>query len=97
MRAVQITRFGGPEVLDLVDLPDPTPGEGRQLVDGSTAGVNYAALRRVARFIGGLGRLRSPHRPAVPWTAHGSSEDAGSVGGFGLEQDAPCREIAAFP
>ena len=26
MRAVQITRFGGPEVLDIVDLPDPVPG-----------------------------------------------------------------------
>jgi hypothetical protein len=23
--AVQITRFGGPEVLDVVDLPDPVP------------------------------------------------------------------------
>jgi NADPH2:quinone reductase len=42
MRAVQITRFGGPEVLDVVDLPDPTPGEGQQLFDVSTAGVNYA-------------------------------------------------------
>jgi NADPH2:quinone reductase len=26
MRAVQITRFGGPDVLDIVDLPDPVPG-----------------------------------------------------------------------
>jgi hypothetical protein len=26
MRAVPITRFGGPEVLDVVDLPDPVPG-----------------------------------------------------------------------
>ena len=42
MRAVQITRFGGPEVLDVVELPDPTPGEGQQLFDVSTAGVNYA-------------------------------------------------------
>jgi NADPH:quinone reductase-like Zn-dependent oxidoreductase len=42
MRAVQITRFGGPEVLDVVDLPDPAPGEGQQLFDVSTAGVNYA-------------------------------------------------------
>ena len=25
MRAVQITRFGGPEVLDVVDLPTPSP------------------------------------------------------------------------
>jgi NADPH2:quinone reductase len=42
MRAVQITRFGGPEVLDVVDLPDPTPGEGQQLFDVSTGGVNCA-------------------------------------------------------
>jgi hypothetical protein len=28
MRAVQITRFGGPEVLDIVDVPEPVPGEG---------------------------------------------------------------------
>jgi NADPH2:quinone reductase len=42
MRAVQITRFGGPEVLDVVDLPDPVPGEGQQLYAVSTAGVNFA-------------------------------------------------------
>jgi hypothetical protein len=42
MRAVQITRFGGPEVLDVVDLPDPTPGDGRQLYEVSAAGVNFA-------------------------------------------------------
>ena len=42
MRAVQITRFGGPEVLDVVDLPAPVPGEGQQLHDVSPAGVDYA-------------------------------------------------------
>jgi hypothetical protein len=42
MRAVQITRFGGPEVLDVVELPDPEPGPGQQLYDVSTAGVNFA-------------------------------------------------------
>jgi hypothetical protein len=42
MRAVQITRFGGPEVLDVVDLPDPTPGKGEQLFDISSSGVNFA-------------------------------------------------------
>jgi NADPH2:quinone reductase len=31
MRAVQITRFGGHEVLDIVDVPEPTPGPGQQL------------------------------------------------------------------
>jgi len=42
MRAVQITRFGGPEVLDIVDLPEPVPGESQQLYDVSAAGVNFA-------------------------------------------------------
>ena len=42
MRAVQITRFSGPEVLDVVDLPDPTPGEGEQLYEVSAAGINFA-------------------------------------------------------
>jgi NADPH:quinone reductase-like Zn-dependent oxidoreductase len=42
MRAVQITRFGAPEVLDVVDLPDPVPGEGQQVYAVSSAGVNLA-------------------------------------------------------
>ena len=42
MRAVQLTRFGGPEVLDIVDLPDPEPGPGQKLYDVSTAGINFA-------------------------------------------------------
>ena len=42
MRAVQITRFGGPEVLDIVDVPEPSPGPGQQLYDVSTAGLNFA-------------------------------------------------------
>jgi NADPH:quinone reductase-like Zn-dependent oxidoreductase len=42
MRAVQITRFGGPEVMDIVELRDPVPGEGQQLYEVSSAGVNFA-------------------------------------------------------
>ena len=42
MRAVRITRFGGPEVMDVVDLPDPVPGDGEQLFDISSSGVNFA-------------------------------------------------------
>jgi NADPH:quinone reductase-like Zn-dependent oxidoreductase len=42
MRAVQITRFGGPEVLDIVDIPEPEAGDGQKLYEVSTAGVNYA-------------------------------------------------------
>jgi NADPH:quinone reductase-like Zn-dependent oxidoreductase len=42
MRAVQITRFGGPEVLEVVDVPEPQASEGQTLYDVSTAGINYA-------------------------------------------------------
>ena len=42
MRAVQITRFGDPEVLDVVELPDPVPGDGEQLYEVSSASINYA-------------------------------------------------------
>jgi NADPH:quinone reductase-like Zn-dependent oxidoreductase len=37
---VQITRSGGPGVLDVVDLPDPVPGDGEQLYEVSAAGTN---------------------------------------------------------
>jgi NADPH:quinone reductase-like Zn-dependent oxidoreductase len=39
---VQITRFGGPEVLEIVDVPRPHRGRGRKLYEVSTTGVNYA-------------------------------------------------------
>lgn len=42
MRAIQITEFGGPEVLTLTELPDPEPGPGEILVDVTRSGVNFA-------------------------------------------------------
>ena len=42
MKAIQIDQFGGPEVMKLVELPDPEPGEGEVLVEISRAGVNFA-------------------------------------------------------
>ena len=42
MRAVQITEFGGPEVLRTTEVPDPEAGPGTVLIDVRTAGVNYA-------------------------------------------------------
>src|SRR3954470_11597761 len=47
MRAVQITRFGGPEVLNVVDVPEPEAGPGQQLYDVSTAGVNFADTHQI--------------------------------------------------
>jgi NADPH:quinone reductase len=42
MRAVQIDEFGGPEVLQVVDVPKPEPGDGEVLIEVSRAGMNFA-------------------------------------------------------
>jgi NADPH2:quinone reductase len=42
MRAIQMTEFGGPEVLKLVELPTPQPGPDAALIRVSRAGVNFA-------------------------------------------------------
>jgi NADPH2:quinone reductase len=41
VRAIRIDRFGGPEVMQLEDVPSPTPGLRQLLVDVAFAGVNY--------------------------------------------------------
>jgi NADPH2:quinone reductase len=42
VKAIQITEFGGPEVLQHVDLPDPEPSDGEVLVRVARAGINFA-------------------------------------------------------
>ena len=41
MRAIVVTEHGGPEVLDLQDRPDPSPGPGELLVAVEAIGVNF--------------------------------------------------------
>jgi NADPH2:quinone reductase len=42
MRAIQITEFGGPEVMKLVELPTPEPSPDEILIRVSRAGINFA-------------------------------------------------------
>jgi NADPH:quinone reductase len=42
MRAIQIEEFGGPEVMQLTDLPDPEPAPGEVVIDVARAGINFA-------------------------------------------------------
>ena len=39
MYAIQVKEFGGPEVLELVEVPDPEAGPGEVLIDTSIATV----------------------------------------------------------
>lgn len=51
MKAVRIGRFGGPDVLEVVDLPVPVPGPSEVLVRVHAIGVNFAdTLMRENRY-----------------------------------------------
>ena len=83
MKALQIHRFGGPEVLRLVELPTPTPGAGQLLVRIAAIGVNLAdALTRMDRY------AVTPPLPAILGAeAAGVVEATGAgVQGFAIGQ-----------
>jgi NADPH:quinone reductase len=48
VRAIQVTRFGGPEVLELVELAEPQPSGDLVRLRVSSAGVNYADTHQAA-------------------------------------------------
>ena len=71
MKAVQISKTGGPRVLRYIDVPDPAPGAGEALIDVKAIGVNYAEIQaRVGLVPSAL--------PAIP-----GSEAAGVVSQVG--------------
>jgi NADPH:quinone reductase-like Zn-dependent oxidoreductase len=46
VKAIQMTEQGRPEVLRLVDLPDPVPGPGQVLISVEAAAVNFSDVMR---------------------------------------------------
>ena len=46
MKAAQFSRFGGPEVLEIVDLPDPHPGPGQVRIVVRAAGLNASDWKK---------------------------------------------------
>ena len=97
MRAVQITRFGGPEVMDLVDLPDPLPGEGQRLYEVHTAGVNFADTHQTENSY-----LAPQELPLVPGAefvgqADGGPRVVGLLEGGGYAEKAAGHERLTWP
>jgi NADPH2:quinone reductase len=51
MKAVQLSRFGGPEVLEIVETPTPSLRSGEVLVRVHAAGINFfEVLMRQDRY-----------------------------------------------
>ena len=51
MKYVEASRFGGPEVLAVIEEETPKPGEGMLLVEVQAAGINYADVLAAPRLI----------------------------------------------
>jgi len=79
MNAIQIQNTGGPEVLQLVDLPIPVPGPGQVLIRVDAVGVNFIEIY----FRKGTYKATMPLVPGSE--AAGTIEELGSgVTGFKL-------------
>ncbi len=89
MKAVQVTRFGGPEVLAYADVPDPAPAERQVLIKVEAIGVNFADTE--AREGGHLSAAQPPFTPGL--------EAAGTVLAVGpkVQWVAPGDRVVAFP
>ena len=61
MQAVMLKRHGGPKVLHLTEIPDPTPGPGQVAVRVKTIGLNFAEVLSRKGLYGW-----APKRPYVP-------------------------------
>lgn len=81
MRAVGINVFGGPEVLEMVELPVPEPGDGQVRVKVAAATVNPSDAVQRAGVFGPPPQSSGP--PYVPgWELAGVVDAAGTGAGW---------------
>src|SRR5271163_2759330 len=100
MRAIQMTEFGGPEVLKLTELGAPEPGADEVLIRVTRAGVNFADTHtRTNSYV------RKATLPLVPGgEVAGVREDTGERvvalvgnGGYAEFAVAPRERVFAVP
>jgi NADPH:quinone reductase len=96
MRAILVTAFGGPEVLELTDVPEPVPGPGQLLLTVDRAGVNYADTHQAENSY--LSRTTLPLVPGAE--VAGRTPDGrrvvATVGSGGYAERAVADAAAAF-
>jgi NADPH2:quinone reductase len=87
MKAIQMTETGGPEVLQLIEIPDPTPATGEILIKVESAAVNFADVAR---------RRGDPFDQPTPLPFTPGIEVAGTVVALGAGVEGPPVGSAVF-
>ena len=100
MRAIQMTEFGGPEVLTLSELPIPVPGPDELLIKVTRAGLNFADTHtRTNSYV------QKATLPLIPGgEVAGIREDTGErvvalvgTGGYAEYATAPSEHVFPIP
>ena len=97
MKAIQIKEFGGPEVLEHTDVPDPEPTDGAIVVDVARSGVNFADTHAIRNDY-----LSEQTLPLIPGgEISGTTPDgrrvAAMLGGGGYAQKVAVPEAFLVP
>ncbi|MEA2155353.1 MAG: NADPH:quinone reductase [Solirubrobacteraceae bacterium] len=98
MRAIQMSEYGGPEVLQLVELPVPEPADGEVLIRVGRAGLNFSDTHRRTNSY-----IAKDQLPLVPGSeVAGVREDSGErvvalCGAGGYAEYATAPAALTFP
>ena len=96
MKAIQITAFGGPDVMHLVDLPDPVAGTDEVVLDVTAVGINYADTHQTENSY--LSPQTLPMIPGIEVVGtHGGKRYLASASSGGYAQKTVAHKSALFP
>lgn len=96
MKAIQITNFGGPEVMNYLELPDPVAKEDEVLLNVTSVGINYADTHQTENSY--LSQQTLPLIPGIEVTGLVNGKRyLASVSSGGYAQIAAASKYALFP
>ncbi|CAN2222599.1 Qor NADPH,quinone reductase and related Zn-dependent oxidoreductases [Candidatus Nanopelagicaceae bacterium] len=96
MKAIQITEFGGPDVMKYLDLPDPVPGTDEVLLDVTAIGINYADTHQTENSY--LSPQTLPMIPGIEVVGkHDGKRYLASVSSGGYSQKAVAHKSVMIP
>ncbi|GLY37100.1 NADPH:quinone reductase [Amycolatopsis sp. NBRC 101858] len=79
MRAIVVRRFGGPEVLESIEVPVPEPGRGQVRIRVAAAAVNPVDLATRAGILTGAGVIPPREVLGLGWDVAGVIEAVGEA------------------
>ena len=96
MKAIQISEFGGPDVMKYLELPDPVAGVDEVLLNVTAIGINYADTHQTENSY--LSPQTLPMIPGIEVVGtHGGKRYLASVSSGGYAQKAVAHKSVMIP